>query len=72
MGDSASIWVHMNSMTIKDKYTVKQAAEQLGVHAITVHRWIKLGRLKPVRLGPRKIHFPKDYIDRILQEGITD
>jgi excisionase family DNA binding protein len=42
-------------MTTKSKLTVsiREAAEMLGVHADTITRWIKIGKLRAVKVDRR-------------------
>ena len=34
--------------------TIDESAILLGVVRLTIHRWIKSGKIKPVKLSPRK------------------
>lgn len=49
-------------------YTVKQAAERLGVSEKSVRRMKDRGILKPIPLGLRSVRFPRVVIDAMVQE----
>jgi len=55
--------------TVYNLLTVRQTAERLAVHEITVYKWAKLGLLHPVRLGNRIVRFAAADIDRICSSG---
>jgi putative resolvase len=48
---------------------VGKAAEELGLHPITIRRWIKMGKLQAVRVGI-EARIPRSEIERLL--GKTD
>jgi putative resolvase len=48
---------------------VGKAAEELGLHPITIRRWIKMGKLQAVRVGV-EARIPRSEIERLL--GKTD
>jgi len=48
---------------------VGKAAEELGLHPITIRRWIKLGKIQAVRVGI-EARIPRAEIERLL--GKTD
>lgn len=55
----------------KDLYTIEEAAQILDVHAITIRRYIKDGKLKANKIcGQWKI--PDSAIKEILKETITE
>lgn len=51
--------IYKNGIRMKDELdellTIKEAAEAIGVHASTLRRWIKKGRLPSFRIRPRLI-----------------
>ena len=51
--------------------TVRQVAERLQVHIITVQRWLRAGKLRGVRLGGTKAgwRIPESELRRLLSEG---
>src|SRR3954470_21351879 len=49
-----------------DLLTVAEAAKALKVSPITVHRWLKQGRLTAYRVGPRAIRISRSELTRIL------
>jgi excisionase family DNA binding protein len=46
--------------------TVPEVAEWARVHPKTVHRWIRLGKLRAVRFGNRTYRIPESEIVRLL------
>ncbi len=50
--------------------TVKQVAQLLQLHEITIRRYIKSGRLEAVRIG-RNVRVPRRAVDALLQEQHT-
>src|SRR5205085_6168883 len=44
---------------------VGTAAHELGLHPMTVRRWIKAGRIQVVRVG-REMRIPRSEIERIV------
>jgi putative resolvase len=48
---------------------VGKAAEELGLHPITIRRWIKMGKIQAVRVGI-EARIPRSEIERLL--GKTD
>ena len=51
--------------------TVRQVAERLQVHVITVQRWLRSGRLRGIRLGGTKAgwRIPASELQRFLSAG---
>lgn len=47
---------------------VGRAAEELGLHPVTIRRWIKSGKLQAVRVG-LEARIPRTEIDRFLGQG---
>jgi len=45
---------------MKDFLNLKQTAERLGVHSVTVNRYCKQGRLTYYQVGTRKRFLPED------------
>lgn len=58
---------------MNDKYflTTKEAGKMLGVHPLTIKRWVRKGKLKALRLpSDIKPHFRFKYSDIIeMMEG---
>ncbi|MSQ10133.1 MAG: helix-turn-helix domain-containing protein [Dehalococcoidia bacterium] len=46
-----------------DLLTVSEAAARLGVSVVTVRRWLKSGRLRAVRIGPRRVCIPRSDVE---------
>ncbi len=52
-------------------YRTGKVAEMLGVHKVTVIRWIKQGKIRAVRIG-REFRVPEDEVKRLLKGKLTD
>ena len=52
-------------------YRTGKVAEMLGVHKVTVIRWIKEGKIKAIRIG-REFRVPEDEVKRLLKGKLTD
>ncbi|MBU0676920.1 MAG: helix-turn-helix domain-containing protein [Verrucomicrobia bacterium] len=52
--------------------TARQAAEILGVHPRTVHRYARMGLLHPARQTARRIRFDLEEVSRLSTEGVVD
>src|SRR5438874_9207349 len=46
-------------------FRVGAAAHELGLHPMTVRRWIKAGRIQVVQVG-REVRVPRSEIERIV------
>src|SRR4051812_44300903 len=46
--------------------TIAEAANALKVSTITIHRWLKGGRLTAYRVGPRVVRIRRSELSRIL------
>ena len=46
-------------------FRLSQAAHELGLHPITVRRWIKAGRIQAVQVG-REVRIPRAEIEKIV------
>jgi excisionase family DNA binding protein len=53
--------------TLSPLYSVREVAEQLGVHPETIRRHIHEGRLEAVRVG-RLLRIPKEALETLLDE----
>jgi excisionase family DNA binding protein len=49
-----------------DLLTVAEAAKALRVSTITIHRWVKQGRLTAYRVGPRAVRISGSELTRLL------
>lgn len=49
-------------------YDPKQAAKTLNVGYATIFRWIKAGKLIPLRIGNRTL-IPQSEIERVKRDG---
>jgi len=50
-----------------DLYDANEAARMIGIGYVTVYRWIKAGKLIPVRVDKRTL-IPKSEIERLKKE----
>ncbi len=53
----------------KKLLTVKEAAVVLGVHRVTVHRQIALGKIQICKIG-RSTRIPKKELDRFIESNL--
>ena len=51
----------------KKFYTTKEVAEKLGFRFRTIQGWVKTGKLKPLRFGPKKFYFDEQAIEDCLR-----
>ena len=60
-------------MSLKDKsiLTIDEVMELLSVTRFTVHKWIKDGKLKAVRIG-RELRVTREYLDEFLESNTVD
>lgn len=49
-----------------DLLTTAEAAKLLRVSVVTLHRWLKQGRLRAYRLGPRAVRIRRSDLDELL------
>ena len=56
-----------NTLHPSDYPTVEKAAEDLGVSAETIRRWIRDGRLIAYRVGPRRLRVDLESLDGMVQ-----
>lgn len=51
-------------------YTVAQIARRFGAHEVTIRRWCREQRLKPLRLG-RLLRITAEEVERFEKEGAS-
>jgi len=56
---------------LADLYDTEEAAGLLGIGYVTLYRWIKKGKLTPVRVSGRTL-IPKFEIERLKNEKGAD
>lgn len=56
----------------KAGYAPKEFAQYVGISEPTVYRLIKNGKIRTVKIGPRRILIPMGEVNRILQNGTDD
>lgn len=53
---------------VEEQYSPAQAADKLQVNRATIRRWIKAGKIKPVRhLGRKCVRIPASSINAFLE-----
>jgi excisionase family DNA binding protein len=61
----------MTTMTNEPLLTVKQVAERLQVNPVTVHRWLRGGRMRGSLLSDRMgWRIPESEVQRMYNEGV--
>lgn len=55
-------------MTAEKMYSVDEAAEILGVHPMTIRKWLPVGKIRGVKVG-RLWRIPESALDEIAQSG---
>lgn len=48
-------------------YTAREVAEKLGKHLKTIHSWVKSGKLKPLKFGPKKFFYDEKSIEDCIR-----
>ena len=56
-------------MALETLYSVKSAAERLGMSAWTFYAWLSCGRLKGVRIG-RRVLIRESELERLIQDTV--
>lgn len=56
----------MNAKAVEVHLSVPEVRKRLGVHKMTVYRWISTGLLPAVRLGPRMLRIPESALSKFL------
>ena len=51
-----------------DLISMREAAKQLGITAMTLHRWCQKGKIQAVKVGAYRA-IPKSEIDRLKDSG---
>jgi len=59
------------SLNDKSIFTIDEVMELLSVTRFTVHKWIKEGKLRAVRIG-RELRVTKEYLDEFLESNTVD
>lgn len=62
-------------MMVADGYgllTVKEAAQVLNVHPVTVKRWIREGRLRSLKLSDGARRIGREHVEELLQQAEGD
>ncbi len=57
----------MPGITIDNVYETAEAAQLIGIGYATLYRWIKAGKLTPIRIAGRTL-IPKSEVERLKQE----
>ena len=61
----------MPGVTIDNVYETTEAAHLIGIGYATLYRWIKAGKLTPIRIAGRTL-IPKSEVDRIKKEKAAE
>jgi len=51
----------------KEIYTTREAAEVIGVHSMTVKRWVAAGKMNAIRMSVQ-FAFDAAEVERVIQE----
>jgi excisionase family DNA binding protein len=57
----------MPGITVDNVYETAEAAQLIGIGYATLYRWIKAGKLTPIRIAGRTL-IPKSEVDRLRRE----
>ncbi len=57
----------MSGITIDNVYETTEAARLIGISYATLYRWIKAGKLTPIRIAGRTL-IPKTEVERLNRE----
>jgi len=57
----------MPGVTIDNVHETTEAAKLIGISYATLYRWIKAGKLIPIRIAGRTL-IPKSEVERLKQE----
>jgi len=61
----------MPGITIDNVYETTEAARLIGIGYATLYRWIKSGKLTPIRIAGRTL-IPKGEVDRLKKEKAAE
>lgn len=53
--------------TAADLIEYAQAAARLGVSTRTLQNWVAAGRVRAVKVGPRRVRFEVQEVERVLR-----
>ena len=59
-----------NKRLIQRKLTRQECCQILGISINTLHRYIHMGYLKPIRLGARLVRIDPESVRNLLENGI--
>ena len=57
----------MPGITIDNVYETTEAARLIGISYATLYRWIRAGKLTPIRIAGRTL-IPKSEVERLKKE----
>ena len=58
----------MPGITIDNVYETTEAAQLIGIGYATLYRWIRAGKLTPIRIAGRTL-IPKSEVDRLKKKN---
>lgn len=69
--DAKTILKRMKTGSIRKNRpgTIKQAAEILDVHPVTIRRYAKAGLIHPIRITQRKVRYDLNEVERLANNG---
>ena len=65
-----TIHIVMPGITIDNVYETTEAAQLIGIGYATLYRWIKAGKLTPIRIAGRTL-IPKSEVERLKKRERT-
>lgn len=57
----------MIELNNKKFYTTKEVSIKLGLHIRTIQGWVRAGKLKPYKFGPKKFYYDETSIENCLK-----
>lgn len=55
-------------MTVEKMYSVEEAAAIIGIHPVTLRKWLPLGKVRGVKVG-RVWRIPESALEEIAKSG---
>ncbi len=61
----------MSKRPLPEALCAKEVAQLLGVHPLTVKRWVKIGYIAAYRVGPVLVRIPRSEVSRLRKRRIA-